>query len=66
LCSVRRSDLTLEADDGIPLSGLVADQAALQGLFNKIRDLGLLLLSVNRVLEGFWKVGGVFCEAVGR
>ena len=31
------------------LTGPVADQAALHGLLNKIRDIGLPLLSVNRM-----------------
>jgi hypothetical protein len=31
------------------LTGPVTDQAALHGLLNKIRDIGLPLLSVNRV-----------------
>lgn len=31
------------------ITGLVVDQAALQGLLKKIRDLGLPLLSVNPV-----------------
>ena len=31
------------------LSGLVTDQAALHGLLRKIRDLGLVLISVNRL-----------------
>jgi hypothetical protein len=31
------------------LNGPVRDQAALHGLLNKIRDLGLLLLSVERI-----------------
>ena len=33
-------------------SGLVADQAALHGLLQKIRDLGLPLISVNHVAPG--------------
>jgi len=31
------------------LSGPVADQAALHGLLNKIRDLNLILISVNLI-----------------
>lgn len=31
------------------LTGAIRDQAALHGLLNKIRDLGLTLLSVERV-----------------
>lgn len=31
------------------LSGSVADQAALHGLINKIRDLNLSLISVNQI-----------------
>lgn len=31
------------------LSGSVADQAALHGLLNKIRDMNLSLIAVNRV-----------------
>jgi len=31
------------------LTGLVVDQAALHGVLKKVRDLGLPLLSVNRV-----------------
>jgi hypothetical protein len=38
-------------DDGDTLvTGPVIDQAALHGLLKKVRDLGLLLVSVNRVL----------------
>ena len=33
------------------LIGLVADQDALHGLLAKVRDLGLALISVNRVDE---------------
>lgn len=31
------------------LTGTIADQAALHGLLNKIRDLGLTLLSIERL-----------------
>ncbi len=34
------------------LTGPVADQAALHGLLNKIRNLGVTLLSVNQVDQG--------------
>ncbi len=37
-----------QAQDETLLTGPVRDQAALHGLLNKIRDLGLLLLSVER------------------
>jgi len=38
-----------QVDDETLLTGPVADQAALHGLLGKIRDLGLPLLSVERV-----------------
>ena len=40
---------TQEENGDTLLSGPVADQAALHGLLKKIRDLGLPLVSVNRV-----------------
>lgn len=33
------------------LTGLVADQAALHGILNKIRNLGLTLISVTQVTQ---------------
>ncbi len=41
--------ITLEEDGDTLLSGPVADQAALHGLLKKVRDLGMILVSVNRV-----------------
>ena len=41
--------ITLHKEGDTILSGPVADQAALHGLLKKIRDLGLPLVSVNRV-----------------
>ena len=51
-CWANRFDglfITHEEDGTIALAGPVADQAALHGLLTKVRDLGLTLLSVNRV-----------------
>jgi hypothetical protein len=49
----RLDGMTLAQDrDGTTLiSGEVIDQAALHGLLNRVRDLGLPLLSVTRVAE---------------
>jgi hypothetical protein len=41
--------LTLEEDGDTLLTGLMTDQAALYGLLKKVRDLGMPLLSVNRI-----------------
>lgn len=41
--------LTLESDGTTKLCGLVADQAALYGLLTKVRDLGMVLVSVEAV-----------------
>ena len=41
--------ITLEEDGNTLLTGIVIDQAALHGLLKKVRDLGMPLLSVNRV-----------------
>lgn len=35
------------------LTGVVSDQAALHGVLAKIRDLGLVLILVERLAEGF-------------
>ena len=44
--------ITLEDNGETLLTGLVVDQAALHGLLRKVRDLAMLLLSVNRVTPG--------------
>ena len=41
--------ITLSDNGETLLTGPVVDQAALHGLFRKVRDLGMPLLSVNRV-----------------
>jgi hypothetical protein len=41
--------ITLEENGDTLLTGPVVDQAALHGLLKKVRDLGMPLLSVNRV-----------------
>jgi hypothetical protein len=41
--------ITLEDDGETLLTGPVVDDAALHGLLKKVRDLGMPLLSVNRV-----------------
>jgi hypothetical protein len=44
--------ITLEENGNTLLAGPVADQAALHGLLKKVRDLGMPLVSVNRVEPG--------------
>ena len=44
--------ITLEDDGDMLLTGPVVDQAALYGLLRKVRDLGMPLLSVNRLIPG--------------
>jgi hypothetical protein len=41
--------ITLEDNGETLLTGPVADQAALHGLLKKVRDLGIPLVSINRV-----------------
>jgi hypothetical protein len=41
--------ITLENDGVTLLTGPLVDQAAMYGLLKKLSDLGMLLLSVNRV-----------------
>ena len=44
--------ITLEDNGDTLVTGPVIDQAALHGLLRKVRDLGMPLLSVNRVEPG--------------
>ena len=44
--------LTFEETGDTLLTGLVTDQAALQGLLKKVRDLGMPLISVNPIHPG--------------
>ena len=44
--------ITLEESGDTLLTGPVVDQAALHGLLKKVRDLGMPLVSVNRVNPG--------------
>jgi len=44
--------ITLEDSGDTFLTGPVVDQAALHGLLKKVRDLGMPLISVNRVKPG--------------
>lgn len=44
--------IVLENDGVTLLTGPVFDQAELHGLFRKIRDLGMPLISVNRIDPG--------------
>jgi hypothetical protein len=43
--------ITYEDDAETILRGLLSDQAALHGLLAKVRDLGLELLAVNRIMH---------------
>jgi len=44
--------ITLEENGDTLLTGPVIDQAALHGLFKKVRDLGMALVSVSAVEPG--------------
>ncbi|MEJ2305610.1 MAG: hypothetical protein P8Y14_29160 [Anaerolineales bacterium] len=44
--------VTREEDGDTLLTGPVVDQAALHGLLRKVRDLGMPLLSINRIEPG--------------
>jgi hypothetical protein len=44
--------ITLEENGHTLITGPIVDQAALFGLLKKVRDLGMSLVSVNRVESG--------------
>jgi hypothetical protein len=44
--------ITQEENGDTLLTGLVPDQAALFGLLRRVRDLGMQLISINRVDTG--------------
>jgi len=44
--------ITPEGDGKTLLTGPLVDQAALYGLLRKVRDLGMTLVSVNRIRSG--------------
>ena len=44
--------ITLDKDGNTILTGIVKDQAALHGVFKKIRDLGMTLMAINSVEPG--------------
>ena len=44
--------LSVAAPGETQLTGRVADQAALHGMLAKIRDLGLVLVSLERISDG--------------
>jgi hypothetical protein len=51
--------LTIHQDtDGRTILRGLLDQAALHGVFIKIRDLGLPLISVNRIEGGYHEIDG--------
>ena len=54
--------ITTDCDRGeTTLVGTVADQTALHGLLNKVRNLGLTLLWLNRLDHGI-KAGASHCD----
>ena len=44
-------EISLEPNGETVLTGCVADQAALHGLIKKVRDIGIPLLSIQRITE---------------
>lgn len=45
-------ELRYEANGEMVLTGRLPDQAALHGVLIRVRDLGLTLISVNRITSG--------------
>jgi len=57
--------ITLEENGDTLLTGPVLDQAALHGYLRKVRDSGMLLLSVNR-LENDQADASDVCPEIGK
>ncbi len=55
--------IALEDNGDTLLTGVVVDQAALHGVLRKVRDLGMPLLSVNRVVPDRADQESCWCES---
>jgi hypothetical protein len=56
--------IVLEDDGNTIISGSVLDDAALHGLLKRVRDLGMQLISVNRIESDLKNGSDIECEPV--